>query len=62
VIICRNVEIYFDEANQERLWARLCDALAPGGLLCIGHSERISGPAERRFELSGLTTYRRSAP
>ncbi|NDC58317.1 MAG: chemotaxis protein [Alphaproteobacteria bacterium] len=62
VIFCRNVAIYFDEATQERLWARLCDALAPGGLLCIGHSERISGPAERRFDLCGLTTYRRSAP
>ena len=61
VIFCRNVAIYFDDATQERLWGRLADALVPGGLLCIGHSERVSGPAEARFHLGGLTTYRRSA-
>jgi chemotaxis protein methyltransferase CheR len=61
VIFCRNVAIYFDDPTQERLWSRLADACAPSGLLCIGHSERISGPAEQRFELCGLTSYRRSA-
>jgi chemotaxis protein methyltransferase CheR len=60
-IFCRNVAIYFDDPTQERLWSRLADATAPGGLLCIGHSERISGLAASRFELCGLTSYRRSA-
>ncbi|MBP1807578.1 CheR family methyltransferase [Rubellimicrobium aerolatum] len=58
-IFCRNVAIYFDTPSQERLWARLADATAPGGCLFIGHSERIVGPAARLFASAGITTYRR---
>lgn len=61
VIFCRNVVIYFDEATQERIWARFAHMLQPGGYLMIGHSERVSGPAERHFDTIGLTTYQRRA-
>ncbi|GIU67780.1 CheR family methyltransferase [Candidatus Phycosocius spiralis] len=56
-IFCRNVAIYFDEQAQERLWARFAQATKAGAYLCIGHSERVTGPGERYFETAGLTTY-----
>lgn len=43
VIFCRNVLIYFDKATQAKVLGRLCDCLAPGGYLFIGHSESITG-------------------
>ena len=43
VIFCRNVMIYFDKENQERVIASLVDSLEPGGFLIIGHAENISG-------------------
>ena len=39
VIFCRNVAIYFDKPAQQTLMERLVSALAPGGLLFVGHSE-----------------------
>ncbi len=59
VIFCRNVVIYFDKATQAELWPRFADALSPGGMLFIGHSERLSGAGEARFEPAGITQYRR---
>jgi chemotaxis protein methyltransferase CheR len=59
IIFCRNVAIYFDEHTQEKLWARFAEVLNPGGLLCIGHSERITGPGMRFLQASGLTSYKR---
>jgi chemotaxis protein methyltransferase CheR len=61
VIFCRNVAIYFDRAGQERVWAGFADRLAPGGLLCIGHSERLTGPAAARLRSAGITAYTLSA-
>jgi len=43
IIFCRNVLIYFDKALQQAVLARLCDRLAVGGILFIGHSETIAG-------------------
>ncbi len=43
VIFCRNVMIYFDRQTQERLVRQLCQFLAPGGYLLIGHSESLNG-------------------
>ncbi len=58
VIFCRNTVIYFEEETQSRIWTRFAPLLAPRGVLYIGHSERLTGPAVARFENDGLTTYR----
>jgi chemotaxis protein methyltransferase CheR len=43
VIFCRNVIIYFDRPNQEKLLERLCRSLRPEGYLFLGHSETVHG-------------------
>ncbi len=43
LIFCRNVLIYFEKQTQAEVLERLCDCLAPGGYLFIGHSESITG-------------------
>ncbi|MBV2358611.1 protein-glutamate O-methyltransferase CheR [Thalassococcus sp. CAU 1522] len=58
-IFCRNVAIYFDQHTQQTLWKRMADKLAPGGLLCIGHSERVTGPGLGQLTSVGVTTYRK---
>jgi chemotaxis protein methyltransferase CheR len=58
VIFCRNVMIYFDQATREKLVNRFGEMLAPGGYLCIGHSESIHGGGAP-FKLVGKTIYRR---
>ena len=58
IVFCRNVTIYFDEPTQATVWSRFTSALDTRGLLCIGHSERLSGDAQNRFEPVGLTMYR----
>lgn len=58
VIFCRNVMIYFEQRTRERLIERFAQILAPGGYLCIGHSESIhclSSP----FKSVGQTIYQR---
>jgi len=42
VIFCRNVMIYFDKPTREELINKFTGALAPGGYLCIGHSESLA--------------------
>lgn len=59
VIVCRNVAIYFDHDVQSLLWNRFADVLNVGGHLLIGHSERLCGPAVKRFENCGITSYKR---
>ena len=56
-IFCRNVAIYFDTQTQQKVWQAFQRSLHPGGYLFIGHSERMSGPAERHMKASGITTY-----
>lgn len=60
-IFCRNVAIYFDQETQQRLWSRFSAMLRAGGVLFIGHSERLSGPALAEFTTAGVTTYRKRA-
>lgn len=57
-IFCRNVVIYFDSPTQEKIWTRMVPLLDPQGALYIGHSERVSGAAERLLRSDGITTYR----
>ncbi|MBX9813567.1 MAG: chemotaxis protein CheR [Proteobacteria bacterium SG_bin5] len=61
VIFCRNVMIYFDQPTKEKLVARFAEQLRPGGLLYIGHSERVTGPASRVLRPIGNTIYRKEA-
>jgi chemotaxis protein methyltransferase CheR len=44
LIMCRNTVIYFTEEVRDALHARLVDALAPGGYLVVGTSERVTDP------------------
>ncbi|MEL6464581.1 MAG: protein-glutamate O-methyltransferase CheR [Pseudomonadota bacterium] len=56
-IFCRNVVIYFDQQTQDRLWPRFNEALLPGGLLFLGHSERVQNPSQYGFQSAGPTVY-----
>lgn len=58
VIFCRNVVIYFDAPSQDRLWPRFEQALAPGGWLFVGHSERVPPHPDSMLKNAGITTYR----
>lgn len=42
VIFCRNVLIYFDDASRRVAAENLYENLAPGGYICLGHSESMS--------------------
>jgi chemotaxis protein methyltransferase CheR len=42
VIFCRNVLIYFDEASRRIAAENLFENLAPGGFICLGHTESMS--------------------
>jgi chemotaxis protein methyltransferase CheR len=66
VIFCRNVMMYFDEAEQKRLVEKFYRCLNPGGHLFVGHAEsllgltdkfqmihRNSGTAYQRIEVRG---------
>lgn len=54
VIFCRNMLIYFDEESRLVAARNLYDRLAPGGYLCLGHTESMSRISDRfavrRFE------------
>ena len=43
MILCRNVMIYFDEAEQKRLIDKFYNCLNPGGYLFVGHAESLFG-------------------
>jgi chemotaxis protein methyltransferase CheR len=45
VIFCRNVAIYFNDADRRALFGRLERSLEPGGSLVIGSMESLSGVA-----------------
>ena len=45
------------DATQARVWRRFTPILNPGGVLYIGHSERVTGPAAAELHPAGLTTY-----
>jgi chemotaxis protein methyltransferase CheR len=61
VIFCRNVMIYFDEAEQKRLIQKLYRCLNPGGYLLIGHAETLFGLSEkfRMIHQNNGTAYQR---
>lgn len=42
VIFCRNVLIYFDDLSRRTAAENLFENLAPGGFICLGHTESMS--------------------
>jgi chemotaxis protein methyltransferase CheR len=47
VIFCRNVMMYFDEAEQKRLIEKFRRCLNPGGYLLVGHAESLLGLTDK---------------
>jgi chemotaxis protein methyltransferase CheR len=58
-IFCRNVLIYFNREDQERLIDRLTRMLNSDGILFLGHSENAQCMG-KRVTLAGKTAYRLS--
>jgi chemotaxis protein methyltransferase CheR len=58
-IFCRNVMIYFDEAEQKRLIDKFYRCLNAGGYLFVGHAESLFGLTDRfrMIHLNNGTTY-----
>jgi len=54
LITCRNVVIYFERPNQERLYHAFADALRPGGVLMLGKVETLVGTVRERFRLEDI--------
>lgn len=42
VVFCRNLLIYFDDISRREAAAAIYSAMAPGGFVCLGHSESMS--------------------
>lgn len=42
-VFCRNVLIYFNAELRARVLQKIAESLRPGGFLCIGTSERLTG-------------------
>jgi len=61
VIFCRNVMIYFDEAEQKRLIDKFYRCLNPEGYLFIGHAESLFGLSDKfkMIHLNNGTAYQR---
>jgi chemotaxis protein methyltransferase CheR len=61
IIFCRNVMMYFDEAEQKRLVEKFYRCLNPQGYLFVGHAESLLGLTEK-FQMvhhNSGTAYRR---
>jgi chemotaxis protein methyltransferase CheR len=50
LILCRNVLIYFERAQQEKILDGFADALPDWGILVLGRSETLVGDNRKRFE------------
>ncbi len=50
LILCRNVLIYFERAQQERIIHNFARVLRPGGILVLGKSETLFGENRRSFQ------------
>jgi chemotaxis protein methyltransferase CheR len=60
MVFCRNVVIYFDRDTRIRLWSRFADRIPAGGMLFLGHSERMDPQLDALFTSAGLTQYKRT--
>jgi chemotaxis protein methyltransferase CheR len=62
LIMCRNTVIYFTEEVRDALHGRLAEALAPGGYLVVGTSERVADPRALDLTSPFHFIYRKSQP
>ncbi len=62
IILCRNVMIYFDEAEQKRLIEKFWHCLNPSGYLFVGHAESLFGLSQkfRMVHENNGTAYQRN--
>ena len=58
IVFCRNVMIYFDDATQRQVLAKIHSVMKPKGLMFVGHSENFT-EARDLFRLRGQTVYAR---
>jgi chemotaxis protein methyltransferase CheR len=61
VILCRNVTIHLEPGPKREMLDRVAAALAPGGLLLLGRSERLPRDERRGLLDAGANAYRRAA-
>ena len=61
LILCRNLAIYLGPPARDELHRKLAGALAPGGILMLGRSERIADPGAHGLGRVRPHCYRRSA-
>jgi chemotaxis protein methyltransferase CheR len=59
LIVCRNVVIYFTAEAKEKLYAKFSAALHPGGILFLGGTEILSGPARYGLQNYGISFYKK---
>jgi chemotaxis protein methyltransferase CheR len=60
LILCRNTVIYFTEEVRDALHRRLVEALAAGGYLVVGTSERVADPRALGLTSPAHFIYRKS--
>ena len=60
LIACRNVMIYFSDETKQRLFQRLYESLAPGGVLFLGGAEALVGSGREMFDRVDGNFYRKS--
>jgi chemotaxis protein methyltransferase CheR len=58
IIFCRNVFIYFDKPQQQKIVEKFAGLQYPGAYLFIGHSETLNAISDD-YTLIGKTTYQR---
>jgi chemotaxis protein methyltransferase CheR len=61
LVLCRNVAIYLAPEARRNLHRCLVSALAAGGVLLLGRSERLADPGSLGLEPCGPHAYRRAA-
>jgi chemotaxis protein methyltransferase CheR len=61
VVLCRNLAIYLEPVARQTLHHLLADCLAPGGLLLLGRSERLSDPRDFGMRFVAPHLYRKAA-
>ncbi|MCF8091312.1 MAG: hypothetical protein K9K40_02500 [Desulfotignum sp.] len=49
LVLCRNLLIYFNSRYQETIFAKLYQALVPGGTLILGQAEAPPPPFQHHF-------------